>query len=221
MDDPAIDEAEHRRALQGLERINWISRSAGLLWPSIRAFAHHRHPRPTRILDIATGAGDVARAIWRRGRRLGLALDVDGCDFSPVAVRYANAQAARDGAAVRFFPLDALRQPLPAEYDIMMSSLFLHHLDESAAVRLLQKMAAAVPLVLINDLIRSRTGYLLACLGTQAISRSKVVHTDGPRSVEAAFTTDEVLQLARQAGLEGAMVTRHWPQRYLLAWKRP
>ena len=36
----------------------------------------------------------------------------------------------------------------------------------------------------------------------------------------AAFTVDEALSLARRAGLHGAVVRPHWPQRYLLSWER-
>jgi hypothetical protein len=52
------------------------------------------------------------------------------------------------------------------------------------------------------------------------LTTSLVIHTDGPRSVEAAFTLAEVNMLARQAGLEGAVVERRWPCRLLLKWQR-
>jgi hypothetical protein len=52
------------------------------------------------------------------------------------------------------------------------------------------------------------------------LTTSAVVHVDGPRSVEAAFTLEEVRALADQAGLENATLARHWPYRFLLAWRR-
>jgi hypothetical protein len=51
------------------------------------------------------------------------------------------------------------------------------------------------------------------------LTTSEVVHTDGPLSVEGAFTPEEVLDLAHRAGLRGASVVRRWPFRYLLTWK--
>src|SRR5207253_4164581 len=101
------------------------------------------------------------------------------------------------------------------------ASLFLHHLDERQAIELLRAMAcSARRLVLINDLVRSRTGYILAYLGTRLLSASDVVHTDGLRSVEAAFTLEELRALARRAALDRVRVTRHWPCRVLLEWER-
>ena len=74
--------------------------------------------------------------------------------------------------------------------------------------------------VLINDLIRSRVGYLLAYFGTRLLSRSRLVHVDGPLSVAAALTCSEALRLADRAGLKGASLSRHWPERFLLSWRK-
>jgi len=110
---------------------------------------------------------------------------------------------------------------IPSDFDAIVCSLFLHHLDESAALQLLQKMGqAARPLVLVNDLERRTLGLLAARVVTRLLSASPVVHVDGPRSVEGAFTLDEARQLADRAGWAGAIATRHWPFRYLLYWRR-
>ena len=53
---------------------------------------------------------------------------------------------------------------------------------------------AAHAMVLINDLIRSRLGYLLAYIGTRFLTTSYVVHQDGLKSVRAAFTVSEAKQ---------------------------
>lgn len=222
MDQPGLDRHRHEAALRGLERINFWSRSASILWPPLAALARERSGRPTRVLDVATGAGDVPIRLWRRARRAGLPLEVDGCDVSPAAVAHARGRAARAGAAVGFFPWDALAGPLPAGYDALVTSLFLHHLDEGQAADLLGRLAeAAGRLVLVNDLARSPAGLLLAYLGTRVLSRSEVVRTDGVRSVEAAFTPAEVCALAMRAGLAGARVEGRWPCRFLLTWRRP
>jgi SAM-dependent methyltransferase len=222
MDDPGLDPRRHRGALRGLARINLFSRSAGILWPALAALAREVSPRPLRVLDVATGGGDVPIRLGRRARRAGLAVRWDGCDRSPVAVAYAAARARRAGAPVRFFVADALAEPFPAGYDVVMCSLFLHHLDGGQALAFLRRAgAAAGRMVLVNDLVRSRAGLLLAHLGTRLLSLSPVVHADGPRSVEGAFTPAEVRDLAEAAGLRGAAVARRWPCRFLLTWRRP
>jgi SAM-dependent methyltransferase len=217
MDQPDLERDRHFQALRGLARINWWSGSAGLLWPAIQQLARNLQPAALRVLDVASGAGDVAIRLWHKAQRAGVLLDIDGCDKSAAAVAFANRRAESDNAQVRFFAWDALAKPLPADYHIVTSSLFLHHLEEEQAVLLLQRLGqAAQHLVLVNDLRRGWLGFALAYLGTRILSSSPIVHVDGPRSVEAAFTLQEALALAQRAGLHDARVTPRWPFRFLL-----
>ncbi|MBY0524764.1 MAG: methyltransferase domain-containing protein [Gemmataceae bacterium] len=221
MDQPGLGERQHIDALNGLRRINVFSGSAGILWRPIRALARERGFEPLRLLDLATGSGDVPIRLCLKARRAGVDLRAAACDVNPQAIRYAAQRATQCNAPVDFFPLDAVRDAIPAGFDIITSSLFLHHLETEQAVSLLRRAAEATrTLVLINDLVRCRAGYALAFLGTRLLSRSPVVHVDGPRSVEGAFTRAEAAGLARQAGLEGATVARRWPFRFLLTWRK-
>lgn len=223
MDQPGLDPAAHRRALDGLGRINRASRTAAALWQEIRALAVNLNGRPVRVLDLACGGGDVALELAARARAAGIALEVCGCDASPLAVEHARATARRAGCAtVEFRRLDVLQEPLPAGYDVVCATLFLHHLSDEEAALLLQRMAAsAVRLVLVSDLRRTALGFVLACVGCWLLSRSPVVHVDGPRSVRAAFHTAEARQLAMRAGLLGVSAKERWPQRFVLIWRRP
>jgi SAM-dependent methyltransferase len=222
MDQPDLDPDEHARALRGLARINAWSGSAGILWPALRDLARAMGPAGVRVLDVACGAGDVPLRLWRRARRAGVRLTIAGCDRSPVAVQAARQRAADARADLTFFPHDVFVDPLPADYDALTCSLFLHHLDGSQAVDLLRRLAAAARrLVLVNDLARGPAGYALVWLGTRVLSRSRVVHTDGPLSVRAAFTPSEAVALAWQAGMAGAAAEHRWPCRFLLTWVKP
>jgi len=219
MDEPGLDADRHVHALRGLARINFWSGSAGILWHGLGELTHAGNT--LRLLDVASGAGDVPIRLWHKARRAGVVLDVDGCDLSPLAVDFASRQAEACRADVRFFVWNALVDQLVSPYDVVTSSLFLHHLSEEQAITLLRRMAGmARRLVLVNDLRRGLPGFLLAYVGTRLLTTSPVLHTDGPRSVEAAFTLPEVNTLARQAGLEGAVVERRWPCRLLLKWQR-
>jgi len=220
MDDPALPPAEHRRALRGLATINAWSRSDALLWPAVRAACRERPGHAIRVLDVASGAGDVLFRLERRAKAAGLSIDWLGVDASPVAVDHGRAEAERTGSRVRFAVADALAGPLP-EADVACSSLFLHHLDEGPARLLLRRKVEAAPLALVNDLHRCRLGYLAAVVVTRVLSRSPVVHYDGPVSVAGAFTAAEALALARSAGWAEATVARRWPFRYLLTGRRP
>lgn len=221
MDDPGLDPVEHRRALAGLARINRFSGSAEALWPPLAELARGSQG-PVRVLDIATGSGDVPIRLGQKAGRAGLShMAFHGCDVSPTAVAHATGSANRAGVNATFFEHDALRDPIAGQYDAVICSLFLHHLSEGDAQTLLRRMKdAAGRLVLVNDLARSRFNYLAVWVACHSLSRSRIVRFDGPASVRSAFTPREALDLAERAGLEGASVRPRWPCRFLLSWRR-
>jgi 2-polyprenyl-3-methyl-5-hydroxy-6-metoxy-1,4-benzoquinol methylase len=224
MDQPGLDAGLHAHALHSLSRINRLSRTSAIIWGPIRQLVLEASlRRPLRILDVACGGGDVALEIARRAACAGIAVHVDGCDISPVAVNYARDAALRRQALnVGFFQHDAVRNPLPAGYDVVTCSLFLHHLDDHGAGQMLRSMAAAASrMVVASDLRRSRWGYAMAWVACRALTRSPIVHVDAPLSVAAAFTLGEARKLAAESGLLGARISRHWPQRFLLVWRKP
>ena len=169
------------------------------------------------MLDLGCASGDVLLGLHRRAQAAGVRLRIEGWDSSALAVDQAAHAAERLCIPASFRVGDALIDELPSGYDVVMSNLLIHHLEDPDAVRLLERMGrAAVRRVLVDDLVRGVGGYLLALVGTRILSRSSIVHIDGPRSVRAAFTAAEIVARARAAGLRRVRVRRHWPCRYLL-----
>jgi 2-polyprenyl-3-methyl-5-hydroxy-6-metoxy-1,4-benzoquinol methylase len=222
MDDPGLDRLEHEAALRGLGRINRFSRSAAWVWGPIAQLARSSAGHRIRVLDLACGGGDVARAIARKAVAKNLPIEVQGTDISVRALEFAARCARQDGMDVRFFQLDAVTEAIPDDFDVLLCTLFLHHLSGPKAAQLLGSMAAAArKLVLVDDLVRSRAGYAIAWAGCRLLTRSRVNRYDGPASVLGAFRVAEVRSMAEAAGLSGASIRRHWPERFLLSWRRP
>ena len=220
MDQPDLAEVDHRKALDGLRRVNAISRTAGVLWRVMRDIARQQGVGSFRVLDLASGGGDVALHLAARARAKEVPVTIEGWDISETAVHYANSKAAAFDN-VTFFQRDAKDDLDSADFDFVICSLFLHHLEREDAVDLLRRMGSAARMaVLVDDLRRTRAGYALAWLGCRILTRSPIVHTDGPLSVSAAFTIAEARQLAQEAGLQNAKISTHWPQRFLLKWMR-
>lgn len=218
MDDPTLGQGAHRQALAGLGRINRISRSARVLLRFITRASPWPTDRPMQLLDVACGGGDVAIELGKLAKRRGLKLEITVSDISDQALRYA-ADRARDAKVdIHFSKFDAIGGPWAGRFDVVTSTLFLHHLPRAEAVALMRQMSEHATMVLIDDLRRTHLGFVLAWLGTRLVSRSRIVHVDGPRSVRGAFTVDEMQLMAIDAGLTPAAIYRHWPQRMLLYW---
>ena len=220
MDNPALTAAEHVEALRGLSRLNFVGNNPGLIWPALRELSGNLS-RTIRVLDIATGGGDVPLALAKRSRKAGLPMEFAGCDFSPLAIDYARSQATERGLPVEFFEHNVLEQQLPGGYDAIICSLFFHHLSWEQAVGLLRRMTDACgKLIVVSDLNRTTGTMLLTWAASYLFSRSKVVHIDGPRSVQGAFNLPEARQLAAAAGLKDFQLRSAFPCRFLLTWRR-
>lgn len=219
MDQPGLSAAEHAAALRGLKRIHRFSRTLPHLVKALEPAMRAAGAEPLTVLDIACGGGDLLCDLARVAKARGWNARFTGTDISEQALEIAAGNARQGGHDIRFFPWNAVSDPLPERYDVVMCTLFLHHLTEEEVMRLLGHMAvAAESMVLADDLVRGPFGYVLAKVGCHLLSRSHVVHFDGPVSVQAAFEPDEIRKLAESAGLTGCRVASHWPQRFLLTW---
>ena len=223
MDRPGIAPEVLECVLRAFIRMNSVSRGVNFFWPSLRTLAREMgKDQKLRVLDIGCGAGDMTLRLERHARREGFALVVDGCDMSTVAIAMATREAAAAGARGTFFVCDVLRDTIPEGYDAIISSLFLHHLStEDGGVVLGHMAKSARRLVLVSDLIRSRAGLALVHLATRTLTRSPVVHQDGVTSLLAAFTMEEAHSLGLQAGMSNAVISRRWPERFVLEWRKP
>jgi 2-polyprenyl-3-methyl-5-hydroxy-6-metoxy-1,4-benzoquinol methylase len=217
MDDPDLDRTEHFRALAGLQRINRWTGNASLAWRQVKRLATQRNLDRLRILDIATGAADIPIQLCLLAKAAGLAVEIEACDISPQALELARENCDRAGVSVSLLALDVLTEPIAERYDIVHCSQFLHHLTDEEAEEVLRKMAAAATRqVIAVDLVRSRLNWWQVWLGTRVLSRSSVVHFDGPQSVRAAFTMDEMKSIAERVGFARCAITSHWPCRFTL-----
>mgnify|MGYP001975585112 CR=1 FL=1 len=204
--------------------MNRIASADQILWHRLRPHLEKTPTdRPVRILDVATGSGDLPIRLAIRARRAfpGRRIDWMGCDISGHALEGASRRGERCDVPFQTHRLDITRDPLPAA-DFLICSLFLHHLEIPAVTRLIRNMAeAASRAILVSDLRRTRSGLLLAWLSARLFSRSPIVHFDAPTSVRAAFTIEELEAVAQDAGLEDARVTPAIPERMLLEWMPP
>lgn len=222
MDAPDLDASAHDQALTGLRRLNRISGAAAILARPIHSVARSRGTQRLTVLDVACGGGDVPLAMARQLRAARVHITLTLSDRSPHALALAQVAAQDAGLEASASPGTAPDDLPEGAWDIVTNSLFLHHLSRPQVVATLAAMARRARVaVVVSDLRRSVIGWAVTWLMCRLVTRSPIVHFDGPASVQAAWTVDEVRQMAQEAGLEGARVEACWPWRMLLIWEKP
>ena len=217
LDDPHIGEREHFSALRGLQRLNRWTRLIDLVWRPIRRLAQQNPDSALRILDVATGSADLPIQLKQRARRESVNLEIEACDISSQALQFALDHCRKNEASINLLQLNVLSDIIPRDYDVIMCSTFLHHLTDEQTEFALSKMIEAARLqVLVVDLVRSPLNWLQVAIASRMLSRSPVVHSDGPQSVRAAFTLREVEAIVSKLGFQDYQLTKHWPCRFML-----
>ncbi|TCH98323.1 methyltransferase domain-containing protein [Roseococcus sp. SYP-B2431] len=198
MDDP--EAAGFDTALAELALINRLSLAARPVLGFLDRVAARQGGRPLSILDVGAGGGDLlARiAVWAQQRRI--AVELTGLDVSPWAARHAMAR----GVPAKWITADAFA--VEGSYDVVLCSLFAHHLDDAALARFLVWLEA-----------RSRVGWLISDLhrhwlpwgfiwGAFRLLRlhPMVVH-DSTVSIARGFTRADWRRLLAEAQVEAQL----------------
>jgi ubiquinone/menaquinone biosynthesis C-methylase UbiE len=173
-----------------------------------------------RMIDLGTGSADIPLAVVRWGRRRGFDVRVVGMDLHETTCRAAR-EVTRDEPRVSIMRADALAA-LPFEagsFDYALSGLFLHHLSDEDAVRVLQAMdRAARRGIVAADLLRGRRAYAWISLFT--LFANPMVQHDARVSVAQAYSAREARDLVDRSGLRYLRYARHFGHRFVLAGEK-
>ena len=172
------------------------------------------------VLDVASGGGDLARALIRWGRVRGFDLQVTALDISLRALDCARRRGPVDDQ-LRLVCADVHLAPYgDGAFDYVTCALFFHHLTDDEVVRTLRAFdRLAIRGVVVNDLVRRWRPYAWSWLFTRPFNA--VLRNDGPLSVRRAFRRDELCALARRSGMAWLSMRTHFGHRMTLAGERP
>ena len=220
LDGPLDDPATLDGNLRDLRRINrWLG-GVALSAAAIEALAAHR--AELTLLDVGTGGADIPAALVRRARTRRRRVHALGIDSRPEIVAAARraraADATDDGIDLRVGDGRSLGYA-DRSFDVAHASLVLHHLDPPVAVDLLREMGRVARLgVVVNDLDRTRVGWLGAWLLGHLLTANRYTRHDAPLSVRRAYRAPEAVALLHAAGLRPVRLVRGaFGQRYAIA----
>lgn len=156
-----------------------------------------------KILDLATGSGDIPRLVAEFARECGVEVEIDAVDLQASTIEIARGLSA-NSPEIQYHRADIHGFGEAHSYDIVLFSLALHHFSADEAVQLLRRCRElSRGQVLVADLCRGWFAKLGVALLTAIIFREAMTRNDARVSVARAFSYREMSELARAAGWTG------------------
>jgi SAM-dependent methyltransferase len=153
-----------------------------------------------RIVDLATGSGDIPRLIVDHARKVSAKVEIVALDRQSATLEIAR-KLSGDYPEISFVEADILEFKPPDGYDLVLCSLALHHFSDEDAVRVLRRCRElSRKFVLVSDLRRGWLGMMGVYLLTALIFRAPMTRYDARLSMARAFSLAELDDLARRAG---------------------
>lgn len=161
-------------------------------------------PTPLRILDIATGSGDIPKAVQAWARREGRPVTVVAVDNLASMLRLARGVSPE----TLLVQADARCLPFaPGTFDIALCALAFHHLGYNASVDVLRAMDALTTRgFVVSDLRRDRLSLWAVQAGLRLMAVHPFTRHDGPASVRRAWTPREYERMVGESGARGVRV---------------
>ena len=198
MDRPQPVSVELERDLHNIRQLNRWFGSYSLISSFLKRWI--TRGVSMRIVDLATGSGDIPRLIANHARRVGADVRIDALDQQPATLAIAKKLNA-DYPNISLLEGNVLEWDPSEEYDFVLCTLALHHFSEDDAVRVLRRCRElSRKFVLVSDLRRGWLGTIGVYLLTSTIFREPMTQYDARLSVARAFSNSEVAELAKRAG---------------------
>jgi SAM-dependent methyltransferase len=210
MDEENISFAEFHDCLVDLERINQLTLAYRPTLQWLRPWLDGNES--LCILDVASGGGDMLRKIaakWPARVASAEHLHMIGVDLNPWSKKSAELLSQSlathyPAAAITFTTEDIFEFVPERPIDIIISSLFTHHLTHAQIVDFLRWMdSRACKGWFINDLHRHAIPYYFIKGATAVFSRNRLIRNDAAVSVARSFTHADWQALIDAAGLNG------------------
>jgi len=195
---PVSDELE--RDLHNIRQLNRWFGSYRLISFFLKAWI--KPDACLRVVDLATGSGDIPRLIADYARAIGGDVQIDALDQQPATLEVAK-KFSVNYPSIAFIEANLLEWEPLERYDIVLCTMALHHFSEQDAVRVLRRCRElSRKFVLVSDLRRSLLGTVGVRLLTATVFREPMTQHDARLSMARAFSFSELEQLAKQAGWE-------------------
>ncbi|AUC83030.1 methyltransferase domain-containing protein [Lacinutrix sp. Bg11-31] len=186
-------------ALDKLAKINqWLGGNIVTINGLKKALKNQTKTETITIVDLGCGGGDILREISAFGNKRNYNFQLIGLDANPYTVSYADS-LSQNYNNIQFKVIDIFSEEFKdLEYDLVLSTLFLHHFKKEELEKFLKPVLEKAKLgIVINDLHRHRLAYYLFKLLCTTI-KNKTIIEDGLTSVLRGFKRSELKAISEK-----------------------
>lgn len=216
MDSDETDFETFRACLVDLAKVNKLTfayRPTLSFFRQLAAAGRLPAERKINVVDVGCGSGDMLRKIDRWAAPRGYMLDLVGVDLNPWSAETSR-EFAQPSRPIRFITTNIFDYRPDAPIDIIISSLFTHHLEDESVVAFVRWMEANARLGwFINDLYRHPLPYHLFRIASWSLRFHHFVQHDGPVSIARAFRVPDWSNILGAANVPEAAVREYFPYR--------
>jgi len=214
MDDFTMTGELLANTLDQLAKINqWLGGNSITLSGLKQIVKNEPKNKPITIVDLGCGNGDMLRKVADYGKKEGYYFELIGIDANEYTVNYAK-KLSQNYDEISYLQQDVFSDEFEGlTYDIVLSTLFLHHFTEDKIVDLLALLLKRANLVIIvNDLHRHPIAYYLFKLLCLVI-QNPMVKEDGLISILRGFKRVDLERISKKLNVDSTIKWK-WAFRY-------
>jgi ubiquinone/menaquinone biosynthesis C-methylase UbiE len=209
---------EYEGCIVELQRVNrWLG-DARALRHSLLVEIEKLNLQDFSVIDVGAGSGELLGVIATRARETGRHPLLTGVELNARSAK-AIAERASTFPEISAVRADAFHLPFADDqFDYALCSLFTHHFRDAEVVTILRELQrVAARGIYVIDLHRHPIAYFFYTTIGRLFLHNRLIREDGALSILRSFKPEELLGLARRAGLVDPHIERHFPYRLVLA----
>lgn len=167
------------------------------------------------IADLGCGGGDMLMVMADWAKKKGVNAQFIGIDANDFMINFAK-ERTRNYQNISYLHQNIFSEEFQEHsFDIVTMTLFCHHFEDEALIKILQQFRKQTRLgVVINDIHRHWFAYHSIAWITKLFLKSYLVKNDAKLSVWRAFRRKDLVNIIQKAGYTNYSIRWKWAFRW-------
>ncbi len=210
LDDLTLHGSTLKKTLNSLKLINILLGNHKQLGKAVLNYCKkNKNKKEFRIIDLGCGGGDTIRYISKLLKHHNIRATFMGIDGNPASIAYAVEQTTEINN-INFITANIIYKNFKIpDCDILISSHFIYHFDDSDLTDFLKKVhAKKIKHIIFSELYRNKMAYYLFRILSVALPISDIAKKDGMLAIQRAFSIEELTDIIQNSNIKKFKISR-------------